>query len=200
MKLTSTSYNAEPLLPDWLFTSELHLTEEHVKTVIAAENAAEKDTTHWGWTRRGKNYTQEGMKMARLVGSQFVDIMVNHFDCGQKDRYLILPGNNLSVDVEFSNMCTYAIKPDHEYSPTTERCFYTAYCYLQTSDTGGHVMSTTTGTRYGPLGVLPTHHRFAPELLKLVFLPGHMPVTFSPVNATSATVMFQANIITKRVD
>jgi hypothetical protein len=171
-----------------------------VKTILNAENSAEKTATHWGWTRRGKNYTQEGMKMAKLVGSQFVDIMVSHFGCNQKGRYLVLPESQITVDVEFSNMSTYAIKPDHEYSPTPERCFYTAYCYLQTSTNGGHVISTHRGLTYGPTGVMPTHHRFSPETLKLVFLPGHKQVTFSPVNASNPTVMFQANIITKRVD
>lgn len=200
MKLTSTRYNAEALLPDWLFTNQLHINEDHRKKVLNAELNSPRTPTKWGWTRKGLAYHQETMKLAKLVGSQFVDIMLNHFQCEQNGRYIRLP-NGVVTDVEFTHMCTYGIKPDHDLYLVTEPAFYRAFCFLDSEDETSHkIQIYPTHTLNNPFMAFSTSIIRSPQQLKVLYVPGVYHINFHDSESHRETVIYQANIMLKKIE
>lgn len=201
MKISNTSYTSEALMPDYLYTTQLQLSENHVNEVLTAEAAASKTKKVWGWTRKAQPYTDHTLKMAKLIGAQFIDIATSHMGCDQRGKLLKMPHTDGIFDVEFSSVYLNAIKPGHSvFVPVNRATGWCGVCWLQ-CDSDSHTVNIQPrmGLRPGPMGLYLDRHVIQPEMQKLVFFPGVYNFEYTPGTSKSATVILQANIIFKKV-
>ena len=187
-------------MPDHLFTTELHLSDQHLNEVLTAEASAKKTKKVWGWTRQAQPYTDHTLKLAKLVGARFIDIATGYLQCQQQGRRLRMPHSNDVYDMEFSSIYLSAIKPGHSVNvPVSRGALWRAVGWLQ-CDPESHRVSIQpkTGIRPGPPGLYPNRHTIQPEMQKVVFIPHGYNFDYAPGTSKNSTVLFLANIIFKK--
>lgn len=197
---SSNNYVKEHVFPQTVYTGHLELPDNLRKQVIRQESQAAHSAATWGWSRQGFPYTDDVVKLARLVGTQFMGIILNEFQCELNDQQLIVVPGAGKYELEFGSMFTCEIQDLHQVHVRAEKGrLYTAILWLHVHpETGHQIVLDPPVLPVGPLNFIPEQHVLSGETMKLVFIPGNMPFTLKPqVGNPEPSMIFQGNLILK---